>query len=71
MSSALLRSLVDLKLELLELQVSKLIAKFDPNQPRVPAGVSEGGQWTTVGIGSIDSTWDERKRSQCDPPDGE
>lgn len=25
---------------------------FDPNQPRVPAGHSEGGQWTSDGAGT-------------------
>jgi hypothetical protein len=29
--------------------------KFDPNQPRVPAGSREGGQWTTEGGGINDS----------------
>jgi hypothetical protein len=27
-----------------------LRAKYDPNQPRVPAGSSEGGRWTDAGI---------------------
>ncbi len=27
-------------------------AGFDPNQPRVPAGSSEGGQWTDSGAGT-------------------
>ena len=31
-----------------------LKAGFDPNQPRVPAGSSEGGQWTRVGEGVQD-----------------
>lgn len=31
----------------------ELICKFDPNQPRVPAGNSDGGQWTDSG-GGID-----------------
>jgi hypothetical protein len=29
--------------------------KYDPNQPRVPAGNSDGGQWTSVGGGPNDS----------------
>jgi hypothetical protein len=28
-----------------------LLEKYDPNQPRVPAGNSEGGQWTSNGGG--------------------
>jgi hypothetical protein len=29
--------------------------KFDPSQPRVPAGNPDGGQWTDTGAGSITS----------------
>jgi hypothetical protein len=29
-----------------------LSRKYNPNQPRVPAGNSDGGQWTDGGIGS-------------------
>lgn len=29
-----------------------ILRKFDPNQPRVPAGNSDGGQWTDGGAGS-------------------
>ena len=29
--------------------IDELKANFDPNQPRVPAGNSDGGQWTDVG----------------------
>lgn len=28
--------------------------KYDPNQPRVPAGRPDGGQWTRIGAPSID-----------------
>jgi hypothetical protein len=27
--------------------------EYDPNQPRVPAGHSDGGQWTSTGAGSV------------------
>jgi hypothetical protein len=30
---------------------TRFIAKFDPNQPRIPAGQREGGQWTSTGGG--------------------
>ncbi|MGH6737335.1 MAG: hypothetical protein ACRECX_14855 [Methyloceanibacter sp.] len=33
----------------------KVRAKFDPNQPRVPAGNPDGGQWTDGGGGSSTS----------------
>jgi hypothetical protein len=32
-----------------------LKANFDPNQPRVPAGNSDGGEWTRTGTGSATS----------------
>jgi hypothetical protein len=36
---------------------------YDPNQPRVPKGNSDGGQWTDGGAGSVaQSTDDERRR---------
>ncbi|MGE0340714.1 MAG: phage portal protein [Xanthobacteraceae bacterium] len=31
--------------------LATLLAKYDPNQPRVPAGSSDGGQWTSGGYG--------------------
>jgi hypothetical protein len=41
------------RVALLRLRLA-LKAGFDPNQPRVPAGRSEGGQWTRVGGGVED-----------------
>ncbi len=41
--------------------LATLRAKYDPNQPRVPAGVREGGQWTDGGGGYGDSTGDDRR----------
>ncbi len=32
-------------------QIQKLLAKYSPSQPRVPAGSSAGGQWTSGGGG--------------------
>ena len=32
-------------------QLQAMLAKYDPNQPRVPAGDSAGGQWTSGGGG--------------------
>jgi hypothetical protein len=31
------------------MKFAALARKYDPNQPRVPAGNSDGGQWTSVG----------------------
>jgi hypothetical protein len=36
-----------------------LLAKYDPNQPRVPAGNSDGGQWTSGGEGGESTTEDD------------
>jgi len=35
--------------------------KFDPNQPRVPAGHSDGGQWTDAGSGGVSVPLPRRK----------
>ncbi len=39
--------------------LSTLLAKYDPNQPRVPAGNPDGGQWTSGGGGGSESSGDE------------
>ena len=39
--------------------LATLRAKYDPNQPRVPAGNPDGGQWTDGGGGYGDSEADE------------
>ncbi len=41
----------DERLTLLEIRYG-IKAGFDPNQPRVPAGEPNGGQWTSTGGGS-------------------
>jgi alpha/beta hydrolase fold len=33
-------------------QMQEVLAKYDPNQPRVPVGSSAGGQWTSGGGGA-------------------
>jgi hypothetical protein len=49
MRALLWANVVETKLHQLE---SALKANFDPNQPRVPAGNPDGGQWTRVGVSS-------------------
>ncbi|MHC1549470.1 hypothetical protein [Phyllobacterium sp. K27] len=34
--------------------LTELSNKYDPNQPRVPSGNSDGGQWTDGGAGGVD-----------------
>jgi hypothetical protein len=41
-----------------------LLAKYDPNQPRVPAGNSDGGQWTAEGRAGAEN--DSRVLSDAD-----
>ena len=47
---------LDAKLQALD----RAIKAFDPNQPRVPAGNPDGGQWTDGGGGGSDATADVR-----------
>jgi hypothetical protein len=47
--SLLLAKVVEEKLRKLE---SAVKANFDPNQPRVPRGNPDGGQWSSAGGGS-------------------
>ncbi len=43
-------------------------AGFDPNQPRVPAGSSEGGQWTDAGgDNTTPSTFTDARNSRGTP----
>jgi hypothetical protein len=49
-STRLLRAIADLRWDILVLKTALgLHRRFDPNQPRVPAGSAEGGQWTGGG----------------------
>jgi hypothetical protein len=38
--------------------------KYDPDQPRVPAGSPEGGQWTSTGGANDDSLASDEGRNQ-------
>jgi hypothetical protein len=39
----------ELAAERMRLALVKLVLKYSPDQPRVPAGNSDGGQWTGAG----------------------
>lgn len=39
------------------------LLKYNPSQPRVPAGRPEGGQWTRT---QVAGRWDERNREKCE-----
>lgn len=47
-----------------------LAAKYDPNQPRVPKGSSEGGQWTKIG-GDADAAAGLGERLKDEPDSAE
>jgi hypothetical protein len=38
--------------------------KFDPNQPRVPTGSPEGGQWTTLELSAARIS--SQRRAECE-----
>lgn len=44
--------LADLRRLRAAVMASASLVKYDPNQPRVPAGNPDGGQWTSAGSGS-------------------
>lgn len=48
------------------INIGELISKFDPGQPRVPAGVSTGGQWVGTNRLRIAGKWNERRRDVCE-----
>jgi HK97 family phage portal protein len=50
--------------------ITTLLAKYDPNQPRVPAGNTDGGQWTGGGEGGAGSG-DEESDQELLPEDSQ
>ena len=40
-----------LRVEIRFQRLLRALKAYNPNQPRVPAGNSDGGQWTSEGIG--------------------
>ena len=49
------------------LRMRLALRSFNPNQPRGPAGQSEGGQWRPATGGSTKvAAFDEGRRAQCD-----
>ncbi len=49
---ALRHSLTNLHLDLATLRLLRALKRFNPQQPRVPAGSPNGGQWASGGNGS-------------------
>lgn len=50
-------------------RINALLRRFDPNQPRVPAGSSDGGQWTDGSGSAPDTDFDETDQSDGAEPD--
>ncbi len=40
------------------IRLGRALQKYDPNQPRIPAGSPEGGRWTSAGGGSFGDSRD-------------
>lgn len=57
------------RLTLLGIRFERLLRKYSPSQPRVPAGRPEGGQWTQVagpyGI-QAGGKWDNSRWVECE-----
>jgi hypothetical protein len=49
--------------------LATLLAKYDPNQPRVPGGNPDGGQWTSGGGNAGSALNDSRVLSDANPED--
>lgn len=48
------------------IRLGELLSKFDQNQPRVPAGISTGGQWVGTGRLQVAGKWNEQRRQECE-----
>lgn len=62
-------ALLDLKLHLTSLQIGLSALKYRPDQPRMPRGQPEGGQWTNSngnGGTSVAGRYDPSRASICD-----
>src|SRR6218665_2185043 len=46
--------------------IGDMISKFDPDQPRVPAGQPTGGQWVGANKIRLAGKWNERRRDVCE-----
>jgi hypothetical protein len=60
----LAHKIADARLSVAHLKLRIAFVKYDPNQPRIPAGQSTGGQW--VGRNQLAGKWDETRRQECE-----
>lgn len=54
------------RLTLLGMRFERLLRKYDPAQPRVPAGQSTGGQWTTSDRVHVAGPWNKANYDKCE-----
>ena len=63
-------SIAALRLQIAARRLGRMLLKFDPDQPRVPAGSPEGGQWTETGGAPgqtrVAGKWDPNKYDVCE-----
>lgn len=62
-------SLLDLKMQIVGLQIRDILRKYRSDQPRVPAGNSDGGQWTddhSGGHSRVAGKYDPKRAAICD-----
>ena len=69
---AIRSSLLDLKTHLIATQMLSFLRKYRPDQPRVPAGNPDGGQWTDDLVSQVPSAriqvagkWDLSREAEC------
>jgi hypothetical protein len=61
-------ALLDLKLYLTAVRIQKMLQKYRPDQPRVPSGQPEGGQWvdeSDAGRIRVAGGWDLGREGLC------
>ena len=59
------RKMAEGRMTLALLTLGENLLKYNPNQPRVPAGRSDGGQWTSDGT-LVASKYNEANRQKCE-----
>lgn len=62
------RKLLELRSEMAAIRLRLALRAFDPNQPRWPAGRTDGGQWRQASRGNATrvAAFEEGRRMQCD-----
>lgn len=62
------RKLLELRSEMAAIRLRLALRAFDPNQPRWPAGRTDGGQWRPASRGNATrvAAFEEGRRMQCD-----